>query len=142
MINKTHSDNVIRVAIENGMPLQLSKLMACQSAFETDNFTSNSFKKNNNGFGYKHVPGASLQLSSAGIHSTETDHYAAYPSFDNSIIEVCRWIKRRQKQAKFPQDLVSIQTPAQYAHLFKSCGYYGGKEEDYVHGLSNYLIHL
>ena len=142
MINKIYSDKVINTAIENGIPMQLAKLMACQSAVETANFTSNAFQKDNNGFGYKYVEGASLQLAQEGIHSTETDNYAAYPSFDNSIIEICHWIGRRQKQTKFPQDLVTIQTPLQYATLLKNCEYYGGQGEDYANGMQVYLNQL
>ena len=139
MINKTFSDKVISVATTNGMPMQLSRLMACQSAFETGNFTDHAFIQSNNGFGYKHVQGASLQLSTPAVHSTESDYYAAYPSFENSIIEVCKWIGRRQKENKFPQDLLKIQTPDQYATLLKSCGYYGGLEKDYANGIAGYL---
>lgn len=139
MINRQYYNQVLTVAMSHGMPLQLSKLMACQSAFETNNFTSHAFLQCNNGFGYKHVQGAKLQLATPGIHSTETDHYAAYPSFDNSIIEICLWIGRRQKEGKFPQDLLKIQTPEQYAHCLELCGYYGGKESDYAHGIGEYL---
>jgi hypothetical protein len=142
MMNKEYTDKVISVAMANGMPLQLSKLMACQSAFETGNFSNHAFLKSFNGFGYKHVDGAKLQLAKPAVHSTESDYYAAYPSFENSIKEVCLWIGRRQKEAKFPKDLVSIQTPEQYAHLLKACGYYGGKEVDYANGVANYMKQL
>jgi len=138
-MNKELANTVITTAMTHGMPLQLSKLLACQSAFETENWTSNAFKKSNNGFGYKHVDGAKLQLPKPSVHSTESDFYAAYANFEDSIYEICLWIGRRQKQTKFPQDLVSIQTPEQYASLLKSCGYFGGKEEDYAEGIANYL---
>jgi len=138
-MNKTYANTVINTAMAHGMPLQLAKLMACQSAFETLDWTSNAFHKSLNGFGYKHVEGAKLQLSKSVVHSTESDYYAAYASFEDSIYEICLWIGRRQKETKFPQDLVSIQTPEQYAHLLKSCGYYGGKEDDYANGIATYL---
>lgn len=142
MINEDHAEIVISCCKQNGMPLQLSKLIAAQSGFETNNWTSNAFLKSNNGFGYKYVKNTALQLPTPAVHSTESDFYAAYATYENSIKEICLWIVRRQKEAKFPQDLVSIQTPEQYAHLLKNCGYYGGKENDYATGLHKYFNQL
>lgn len=139
MINREYANKVIQMAQVNGMPLQLSRLMAFQSAYESANWTSRLFKTNLNGFGYKFVKGAKLQLPTPGIHSTETDNYAAYATFENSIKEVCLWILRRQKEGKFPVDLVKIQTPKDYATLLKSCGYFGGKLQDYIEGIDAYM---
>lgn len=138
MINREKADLVIRIALKEGMPIQLSKLIACQSALETANFKSNAFLKNNNGFGYKYYKGSAYQKGK-GITSTEADPYASYATFEDSIEEVCSWIKRRQKEFKFPADLTKIQTGEQYAHLLKNCGYYGGHEEDYGRNINNYL---
>ena len=138
MINKTFANKIVEVALQNGMPEQLSKLIACQSAFETNNFTSNAFKKNNNGFGYKYYEGSKYQLGK-GIQSTEADCYASYKTFDDSISEVCSWIKRRQKEGKFPSDLTTIKTASIYAKLLKGCGYYGSKEAHYAQGTNKYL---
>lgn len=142
MINKIFADRVISQTKANGMPLQLSKLIAAQSGYETANWTSNAFVKGNNGFGYKFVKNTALQLRIPVVKSTEKDYYAAYATFEMSITEICSWIVRRQKETKFPQDLVSIQTPEQYAHLLKNCDYYGGKENDYATGLHKYLAQL
>ena len=141
-INKVYSNICLSACLKNDMPMQLSKLISAQSAFETNNFTSNAFVKSNNGFGYKFVKGAKLQRPIECIHSTESDYYASYLTYENSIIEVCNWIKRRQKETKFPQNLITIQTPEQYAHLLKSCGYYGAKETDYKAGLEMYFNQL
>ena len=103
---------------------------------------SNNFIKNNNGFGYKYVKGGKYQLPDGGIKSTESDNYAAYAAFADSIKEVCAWIVRRQKESKFPKDLTMIQMPEQYAFLLKSCGYYGAKETNYAKGLAMYLEKL
>ena len=142
ILNKDLATYIIDIAKAEGLPLQLSKLIACQSAFETDNWTSDNFKKNANGFGYKFVSGGKWQLQTPGIQSTESDHYAAYSVFENSINEICDWIKRRQKEGKFPVDLTTIQTPQQYAYLLKDCGYYGSKKEDYAAGIEMYFKQL
>lgn len=138
MINKKFSDQVIDVAMRNDIPSQLSKLMACQSAVETYNFSSNAFNQNNNGFGYKYFEKSSHQKGK-GIHSSESDFYADYATFQDSIEEICSWIKRRQKELKFPGDLTKIQTGEDYAHLLKDCDYFGAKESDYANGINNYL---
>ena len=138
MINKLLANQVVKVAMNKGIPLQLAKLMACQSAFETANFKSNAFRKNNNGFGYKYFKDSAYQLGK-GITSTEKDPNAAYQTFDNSIEEVCAWIKRRQRDLKFPFDLTKIQTPEDYAHLLKACNYFGSEVEHYAKGLNKYL---
>lgn len=132
---------VIAIAMALDIPKQLATLIGCQSAFETENFTSHAFIQGNNGFGYKHVEGAKLQITPK-VHSTESDMYAAYESFDTSIKEICLWIFRRQKETKFPHDLVMVQTAQQYAALLKGCGYYGGKESDYADGINEYLKQL
>ncbi len=141
-MDKVRAHIITAVCLNEGMPLQLSKLIACQSCFETANWTSSNFIKNNNGFGYKHFVGSKHQLIGKGIKSTESDNYAAYLSFEDSIKEICDWIKRRQKENKFPRDLTLIQMPEQYAFLLKSCGYYGAKETDYAKGLAMYIAQL
>lgn len=141
MINQELANKVVKIALDNDLPVQLSKLLAAQAAHETGNFKSNAFLKNNNGFGYKYFPKSDYQLG-AGITSTEKDPYAHYASFDNSIKEVVAWIKRRVRKAQFPADLTKIQQPEDYAKLLKQCGYYGGPLEDYISGLTFYLTQI
>lgn len=141
-MNKLIANSITAVAQSGGMPLQLSKLIACQSAFETANWTSNNYLLNNNGFGYKYVKGAKLQLLKSGIKSTESDNYAAYKNLEDSVLEVCGWIKRRQKEGKFPRDLTTIQLPESYAYLLKNCGYFGSDKDHYAKGIAMYLEKL
>ncbi len=72
MIKLNYYEEIVSMAMGMGMPDILAKMIACQSALETANFTSNAFIKGNNGFGYKFVEGARLQ-SGKSIHSTESD---------------------------------------------------------------------
>lgn len=141
MLNKDRANEVIQTSLKDGMPIQLSKLIACQGAFESDNFTSRVFLADNNSFGYKYTAKSDHQ-DGPGLVSTEGDHYAHYKTFDDSIQEICSWIKRRQAEAKFPVDLTKIQTGNDYAYLLKSCGYFGSKENDYAAGINMYLKEL
>ena len=138
MINKKYSDEILSICEYAGIPDQLSKLIACQGALESQNFTSHVFVTDNNAYGYKYVKGAHLQAGE-GLKSTETDHYAHYSIWENSALEIVLWIKRRKKEGKFPADLNEIKTPEDYAHYLKACGYFGGKEADYANDLAYYL---
>ena len=134
-------DLVYATALSSGLPDFLARLLACQAAFETNDFTSKNFRLNNNAFGYKFVKGAKwFQLPTPGIQSTESDKYAAYPSLQDSTKEIVAWIKRRQKEKKFPADLSEIETFQDYANLLKFCGYFGGKAEHYAIGMKKYYF--
>jgi uncharacterized FlgJ-related protein len=125
-------------ALADGLPDNLSNLVAAQAAHETGDFTSNAYEKDNNCFGYKAVPGGKWQEGN-GITSSEGDPYAKYASVENSVHEIVDWIARRQKEGKFPQDLTTITTPLQYATLLKNCGYYGDNIQNYTAGIINYF---
>jgi uncharacterized FlgJ-related protein len=134
---------IFDAARADGMPVILSNLIVAQSKHETTDvkkkqpYTSNAFVKNNNAFGYKAVKGAKWQLG-PGITSSEKDPYANYASVENSVHELTDWIKRRQKQGKFPSDLNTITEPVQYANLLKACGYFGDPVQNYISGLTKY----
>ncbi len=138
MTKQEISSLIYATAFGEGMPANMCTLIVAQSKHETADFTSNAFIKNNNGFGYKYVPGGKYQ-SGAGITSTEHDPYAKYDSLENSVKEICAWIRRREHEMKFPADLSSITTPTQYATLLKQCGYFGDPVGNYIAGLTHYL---
>lgn len=140
MVNKFLTNKITFLAEAYGLPLTLSKLVAAQSVFETNNFRSKAFIENNNGFGYKYVKGAFLQKGK-GRTSTEFDNYAAYDSFDKSIREIVMWIYRRRNEGKFP-DLITITSAEQYATLLKGCSYFGGPLKDYIKGVDKYFNQL
>ncbi len=139
--SKTQNMNIdsiiMRTAKEMGMPLNMQRLLVAQAKHETGNFTSNAYKLNKNLYGYKYIPGASYQMYK-GITSSEGNAYAAYASIEDSVREVCAWIKRRQSEGKFPKDLSVIDAPT-YAQLLKNSGYYGDTVAVYTKGLTNFL---
>jgi uncharacterized FlgJ-related protein len=122
--------NVVRGA---GLPTSLSSFIVAQARLETANFTSNVFRKCNNAFGYKAV-GTAPKCTG----STEGDYYRQYATVEDSAKEIVGWIRRRQNEGKFPNDLTSIVTPEQYATLLKQSGFYGSPERDYASGLRRY----
>lgn len=119
--------------IKNGIPRNLALLIVAQSKHETANYTSNVFRSCNNAFGYKYV-GQTLSTGPC-TGSPEGDRYAKYATVENSAKELALWIKRRQAEGKFPQDLTTITTAAKYALLLKNSGYYGDSVSNYTNGL-------
>lgn len=120
------------------MPPNLAKLIVAQAKFESANFTSPVFKANNNFFGYKYV-GQSIASKGSPAPKSEGDFYAKYKRIEDSIIELCNWIKRRVNEGIFPKDLTTIKTPGQYATLLKRKNYYGVSVPHYTKGLQRYF---
>jgi hypothetical protein len=138
MTTKQTGALIYATAFGDGMPDNMCGLIEAQSKHETDEYTSNAFRKNNNCFGYKTVKGGKWQAG-AGIKSSEGDPYASYTSIENSVHELTDWIKRRMHEGRFPADLKTIKTPQEYALLLKQCGYFGDTVGHYVSGLQHFL---
>jgi hypothetical protein len=139
MTNQQIGSLIYATAFRDGIPAMLCNLIEAQSRHETDDYTSNAFLKDNNCFGYKYVKGAKWQLGT-GITSSEGDSYAKYQSIQDSVHELTDWIKRRIKEGKFPSDLSGIKTPTQYAGLLKECGYFGDPIQNYISGITHFLL--
>jgi uncharacterized FlgJ-related protein len=117
-----------------GMPPALAALIVAQARHESANFTSNVFRKCGNLFGYKAVYSAPKC-----ILSPESDYYKKYNAIADSVKEVTDWIKRRQREGRFPADLRAVDTPEVYARLLKQSGYYGAPESEYSNALARWL---
>jgi uncharacterized FlgJ-related protein len=131
----TTKQRIFKQAMAEGMPARLADLIAAQSQHETGNYTSGVFQLNNNCFGYKYV---GQKIATKGGASPEGDSYARYKSIEDSVTEITGWIKRRQAEGKFPEDLALIQTPEQYATLLKRSGYFGAPMNEYIKGLTRW----
>jgi flagellum-specific peptidoglycan hydrolase FlgJ len=130
----TYSQIVYTTAISDGMPALLAQFIASQSAHETNGYTSNVFQNCSNCFGYKWVGQSSAQ--GPCTNSPEGNRYASYNSIEQSVHEMTAWIKRRQKEGKFPTDLHDVISLDQYAQLLKNSGFYGDTVSNYAARLS------
>lgn len=117
----------------DGIPDPLASFIVAQARHETGVFTSRVYKYCNNAFGYKAVGDAPKCRQ-----SPEGDFYRSYASLKESAQEVAAWIRRRQREGRFPDDLREITTSAQYANLLKKSGYYGASESSYALALSRH----
>jgi len=123
-------------ARSNGMPVDLANFIVGQAAHESANFTSPVFKDCKNFFGYKYR-GQKIAAGSCR-KSPEGDYYAFYSTLEDSITEITDWIKRRQAEGRFPQDLTSIRTAERYAQLLKDSDYYGDPVSVYATGIRKF----
>jgi uncharacterized FlgJ-related protein len=121
----------------DGMPSNLANFIAAQARHETGDFTSAVFRTCKNAFGYKYVGQSGAIACSV---SPEGDTYAGYPSVQDSVYELTGWIRRRQEENKFPQDLRSITTATQYAQLLKGAGFYADTVTNYTNGLIKFAV--
>lgn len=124
----------------SGIPDPLASLIVAQAGHETAQFSSRVFKYCNNLFGYKYV-GQSLSTGPC-VDSPEGNAYARYKRWQDSVQELVAWIKRRQKEGVFPDDLTAIQSPEQYANLLKKASYYGDSVTNYAAGLRRFFFSI
>jgi uncharacterized FlgJ-related protein len=120
-------------AISRGLSDTTAKLMVGQSAHETGNWTSNAFKKHNNGFGYMILKGSKWQTGKAGLIADNKLPVADYKSLADSTNEVVDWLKRRENEGKFK--IADLNTPEKYAKALKDNKYYGATYNIYVGGM-------
>lgn len=122
------------------IPPTLAKIVTAQSQFESGNYKSNVFLKDNNAFGYKFV---GQKNATKGIPSpaSEGDNYAHYNSVQDSAIEIANWLKRRLKEKKLPP-FEQITSPDQYSKLIKAAKYYGASETTYTKGITKIFNQL
>lgn len=130
---------IYNTAAKDGMPSTLASLLVDQSQWETGNYQHRFFTVGNNAFGYSYNPDSKWQLDKGGPNADNGVPIAQYASVENSVHEITDWIKRRQKDGKFPADLTMITAPDQYAQLLKSAGYYQAEESIYSNGLAAYF---
>jgi hypothetical protein len=123
-------------AINAGFSEILANILLSQAQHETNNFTSDVFKENNNAFGYKYV-GSKFQEKEKGILSPEGNTYGKYSSVEKSALETINWVKRNVSDYK------SIATPEEYASALKNGkvgSYYSDDLKNYQQGLKNFFV--
>jgi uncharacterized FlgJ-related protein len=125
--------------IKRGLTSTVANLLVAQARFESADYTSNVYKKNNNLFGYKFVGQAGATRGSEAPKSewpnaNTKGYYAKYTSVENSANEVINWLFRRQQEGKF---LVNqLTTAGKYAAGLKAGNYYGSSAAEYGNGLT------
>lgn len=127
---KKTSSKVISEVIESSKYSALAPYWIAVSQVETGNFTSNLFKKNNNGFGFTfsvNDPYAiGYTLSSAGVK------WAKYASLADSARSIVDYMDR----FKWP---TSVSGANEFVGVMKSKKYFAENEADYLKAFQSYL---
>lgn len=128
-------------AYSQGLPSPLCRLLVAQSRVETADYTSNVCKKYNNYFGYKYVGQKKWAIGKGGAANAfdaqgnkDGGNYASYAKLEDSVGEVCDWIKRRVNGGF---DFMKVVNYTEYAEILKRCGYYGQTSKEYAASLGS-----
>lgn len=113
---------------------QLALCLVAQTQWETANYTSNVFKKNNNVGGYKTYPGSPYQKFPVPVGANAA--YGYYSSYQDSVLEIADWIKRRKP------DFENVKSVSDYALALKKNQYYQDTVTNYTKGLGFYYSSL
>lgn len=124
--NGYNSRRIFDVAVMDGMPELLARFMVGQSKFETGDYKNDHCKLHNAFFSYMLDPHSRWQVPGGGPIADNGAPVAKYATIDDSVHEMTSWIKRRQKDGKFPKNLNEIDTAEKYAYLLQTCGFYQG----------------
>ena len=117
---------IYKTALADGMPDNIARFLVGQAYHESGNFKSKFAVKYNSVFGYSYNPFSKWQKKVPGTLADNNVPIASYATIEDSVHELTSWIKRRQKEGKFPKDLLTIETPYDYAKLLQNCGYFQG----------------
>jgi len=133
---------IYNTAIKQGFTPTAAKLVVAQARYESADYTSNVFLKNNNTSGMKYV-GQPLATRGTPAPKDEqrcnggcnSDYYAKFSSVADSAKDKIERNFNITRKGVTPEQLKNVKTPEEFARLLKVRGYYGGEESSYVGGL-------
>ena len=140
-MSESIDQQIYNAALGKGFTPTSAKFLVAQARHETDNYTSNVFKLNNNLFGMKF---ANQPLATKGslAPSSEGGIYAKYNSPANSIKDqVDRYFVKTIGGITFEQ-LKASKTPLEYATNLKKRGYFTATIEEYASGIQRALLRI
>ena len=132
---------IIRTAVKQGLPERIAKYVASQAEYETGNYTSNNFLKNNNAFGMA-VPKTRKSryiLGAGSVNAPAAEGafaYARYASIEDSVKDLIDWFSYNNV------DWNTITSPDSYDAFLVSKGYHTASQSSYTAGLRAYYDKL
>lgn len=129
---------IYNTALSDGMPDKVAGFMVAQSKLESGNYKHRFFTIGKNAFGYSADKNSKWQIK-PGSKADNGIPIAQYATIQDSVHEVTSWIKRRQKEGKFPKDLTEITTIDKYGSLLFNARYGGRSAKEYINGMKVYL---
>lgn len=129
---RNHKDGrVNRQVIRNSKYKALEPYIIAQSKHESDSYTSEVYKRNNNPFGFK-VASKRDQVGKVGTRSPEGNNYWKFPNDTEAFKDLLKYFD----QVSFPTSVSSV---THYATELKKRGYFTDTLSNYVNGMKRFL---
>jgi uncharacterized FlgJ-related protein len=135
----TIDQQIYNTAIEQGFNPIAAKLIVAQARFESADYTSNVFKRNNNTSGVKFI---GQKNATQGTLSPEGNYYAKYNTIQDSLNDKIVRLYNIRMRGVTPEQLKNAKDAAEFARLLKQRGYYGSSEAEYAAGLKSKLLRI
>jgi uncharacterized FlgJ-related protein len=140
---------IYNTAIQQGFNPTGAKLIAAQARFESADYTSNVFKKNNNTSGIKFIgqPNAVRGTLAPANERTcnggcNSDYYAKFNTVQDSINDKIVRLYNIKMRGVTPEQLKNVTDSTEFANLLKQRGYYGASAAEYAAGLKSKLLKI
>lgn len=138
--------SIYDTAKQQGFTESAAKLVVAQGRYESADYSSNVFKKNNNLFGMKFA-GQPLAKRGTPAPASERscnlqcdrDYYSAYDSPAKSVEDLLTRNYKLTRGGVTFNDLATVKTPVEFAGKLKKRGYYGVTADQYARGLQSKL---
>lgn len=135
----TIDQQIYNTAIEQGFNPIAAKLIVAQARFESADYTSNVFKKNNNTSGVKFI---GQKNAVQGTLSPEGNYYAKYNTIQDSLNDKIVRLYNIKMRGVSPEQLKNAKDATEFANLLKQRGYYGSLASEYAAGLRSKLLRI
>lgn len=135
----TIDQQIYNTALEQGFNPIAAKLIVAQARFESADYTSNVFKKNNNTSGVKFI---GQKNAIQGTLSPEGNYYAKYNTVQDSLNDKIVRLYNIKMRGVTPEQLKNAKDAEEFARLLKQRGYYGSSEAEYAAGLKSKLLRI
>ncbi len=135
----TIDQKIYNTAIEQGFNPKAAKLIVAQARFESADYTSNVFKKNNNTSGVKYI---GQKNAVQGTLSPEGNYYAKYNTVQDSLNDKIVRLYNIKMRGVTPEQLKNATDATEFANLLKQRGYYGSSAAEYAAGLRAKLLRI
>jgi LPXTG-motif cell wall-anchored protein len=140
---------IYNTAIQQGFNSTAAKLIAAQARFESADYTSNVFRKNNNTSGIKFIGQPNAVRGTLAPANERTcnggcngDYYAKFNTIQDSINDKIVRLYNKTMRGVTPQQLKNAKDSTEFANLLKQRGYYGSSAAEYAAGLRSKLLKI
>ena len=140
-------DSIIyHIALNSGFNSDSAKLVVAQARLESNAYTSNLFKQNNNLFGVKYVGqplatrGLLVPLNERSSGDPNTNYYAKYKSPEDSAKDVIERLYQKTINGITPMQIQMVRSPEEFAEIQQKRGYFGSSAELYARMLKAQLL--